>query len=133
MQLKQWGQMIGLCVWRTLRSRRVLIAIAALVVGALVMAVPELESVQSELLTLAVTLALTVIGGYSVVEAAAYARERNGKHNPDEDPAERLRDLIKEVLIEILDGMVDDFDEELDTIEDAVVEGVEDAEPTAVR
>lgn len=59
-----------------LKSRRVLIALCTLGVGLLVMIVPTLEPVQRELLMLVVTLALALIGGYSVEDAARAARSQ---------------------------------------------------------
>src|SRR5690349_18941380 len=82
-----------------LKSRRVVVALSALIVGLLVIAVPELQPVRGELLTLVITLALAVIGGYTVEDAAKAGRDRSAAQ-PDD-----LRDLIKEVL----DGMVDEL------------------------
>ena len=86
-------------VLMALKSRRVIVALAALIVGLLTLAVPELETVRAELLTLVVTLALAVIGGYTVEDAAHAARDRASA------PDQELRDTIKEVL----DGMVDEI------------------------
>jgi hypothetical protein len=82
-----------------LKSRRVIVALCALIVGLLTLAVPELQSLRGELLTLIITLALAVIGGYTVEDAARAARERAESPTPDD-----LRQLVKEVL----DGMVDE-------------------------
>jgi hypothetical protein len=79
------------------KSRRVLIAAAALLIGLLTLAVPTLQPVRQELLTLLITLALALIGGFSVEDAAHAARERSAL--PDED----LRALIEEVVEGILD------------------------------
>jgi hypothetical protein len=81
-----------------LKSRRVIIALSALLVGLLMLAVPDLQPVRGEILTLVVTLALALIGGYSVEDAARIARDRASV------PPEQLRELIKDVL----DGMVDE-------------------------
>jgi hypothetical protein len=86
-----------------LKSRRVVVALSALIVGLLVIAVPELQPVRGELLTLVITLALAVIGGYTVEDAAKAGRDRSTAQ-PDD-----LRDLIKEVL----DGMVDELADKL--------------------
>lgn len=80
-----------------LKSRRVIIALAALVVGLLTLAVPEVQPVRGEILTLVITLALAVIGGYSIEDAARAGRERATL--PEND----LRDLIKDVLTGIVD------------------------------
>ena len=81
-----------------LKSRRVIVALCALLVGLLALAVPELQSVRGELLTLIITMALAVIGGYSIEDAVNAGRDRSAA------PPDNLRDLIKEVL----DGMVDE-------------------------
>lgn len=80
-----------------LKSRRVIVALAALVVGLLTIAVPELQAVHGEILSLIITLALAVIGGYTVEDAARAARERATL------PPEDLRQLIKDSLGEFLD------------------------------
>ena len=82
-----------------LKSRRVVVALSALIVGLLVLAVPELQPVRGELLTLVITLALAVIGGYTVEDAAKAGRDRAAT------PPDDLRDLIKDLL----DGMVDEL------------------------
>jgi hypothetical protein len=83
-----------------LKSRRVIVALCALIVGLMVMAVPELEAVRGELLTLLLTLALAVIGGYSVEDAARAARQRD----PVLDEADQ-RHLLREVVESVLDEM----------------------------
>jgi len=80
-----------------LKSRRVIVALAALAVGLLLMAVPELEAVRGELLTLLVTLALAVIGGYSLEDAARAGRDRADR------PAEETRELLKDALNSLID------------------------------
>ena len=79
-----------------LKSRRVLIALCVLVVGLLTLAIPDLRPVHGELMTLLITLALAVIGGYSLEDAARAGRETHPAA-PDE-----LRDLIKEVLMDVV-------------------------------
>ncbi len=81
-----------------LKSRRVLIALAALLVGALLLAFPELEAVRGEMLTLVITLALALIGGYSVEDAAAAARQ--SPPNPELEAA--IREMVSAVLEEVL-------------------------------
>lgn len=82
-----------------LKSRRVLVAIATLIIGLLTLAVPELEVVQGEILTLLITLALAVIGGYTVEDAAREARGR--------DTALDDADL-KRLIREIINGLMDE-------------------------
>lgn len=83
-----------------LKSRRVIVALCALLVGVLVLAVPELDAVRGELLVLLITLALAVIGGYSVEDAAHAARE----HTSTVSDAD-LRDLLYEVLDELIEEL----------------------------
>ena len=82
-----------------LKSRRVVVALSALIVGLLVLAVPELQPVRGELLTLVITLSLAVIGGYTVEDAAKAGRDRATT------PPDDLRDFIKDLL----DGIVDEL------------------------
>lgn len=58
-----------------LKSRRVLIALASLFVGIVVMKVPQLEALHSELLILIVSLALSLIGGLSLEDAVIAAKQ----------------------------------------------------------
>ena len=97
-----------------LKSRRVIVAISALLVSLLVLAVPELEPLRGEILTLLITLALAVIGGYTVEEAARAGRERANL------PPDELRELIKDVL----NGMVDEVAEG-NTTDERLPEAVE--------
>ncbi len=77
---------------QALTSRRVIVAEAALIVGLLILLVPSLAPLRGEILTLIVTLALAVVGSYSLEDAARAGR--NGEVlNGDE-----LRELIEEVV-----------------------------------
>ncbi len=87
-------------VWKVLRSRRVLASLAVLLVGLLTLLIPELQAVHDQLVVLIVTLALMLIGGVSIDEAARIAKERNGEED------ERLREVIKELLSELFEEMV---------------------------
>lgn len=87
-----------------LRSRRVLVALAALLAGLLVAALPELAAVRAELLTLLITLALALIGGYSVEDAARAARTST--------PPDELREQMREVLQGMLDELLHSPQEE---------------------
>lgn len=80
-----------------LKSRRVLIALSTLIVGTLIMAVPGLEAVEGELLTLVLTLAMALIGGYTIEDAAIAARGRSEQPVPDDLPA-----LIRVILLTLL-------------------------------
>lgn len=86
-----------------LKSRRMIIALSALLVSLIVMAVPELEPVRSDLLTLVITLALAVIGGYTVEDAARAGRERAAM------PPDQLREVIKDVLTGMVDELGDTY------------------------
>ncbi len=81
-----------------LKSRRVVVALCALLVGLLTLAVPELVVVRGELLTLVISLALAVIAGYTVEDAAKVARDSAAQ------PPQDVRELIREVL----NGLVDE-------------------------
>ncbi len=80
-----------------LKSRRVLVALAALLAGLLTLAAPDLAAVRGELLTLITALALAVIGGYSLEDAVRAGRERAAL------PADDLRALLKEALASLID------------------------------
>ena len=80
-----------------LKSRRVLIALRALIVGLLTLAIPDLQPVRGEIMTLLITLALAVIGGYSIEDAARAGRERAAL------PPEDLRELVKDTLTDLID------------------------------
>lgn len=85
-----------------LKSRRVLVALVTLLVGVVVLAVPELAAVQDEILVLLVTLALAVIGGYSVEDAASAARQQEVTFSEDS-----LRELLREVVNSLLDELME--------------------------
>lgn len=77
-----------------LKSRRVLIALSALIVGLLTMAVPEMAFVRAEVLVLLVTLALALIGGYTIEDAATAARQSN----PSPIPETQIRELVDAII-----------------------------------
>lgn len=79
-----------------LKSRRVIVALCALLVGLLTLALPELRPIHTELLALLITLALAVIGGYSLEDAARAGR------SPQSPAPDDLRDLIKDVLMDVV-------------------------------
>jgi hypothetical protein len=80
-----------------LKSRRVIVALSTLIVGLLTLAVPDLQSVRGEILTLLITLALAIIGGYSIEDAARAGREQASR------PPENLREAVKDVLVGVVD------------------------------
>ena len=87
-----------------LRSRRVVIALCALLVGVLVLAVPPLAALRGELLTLLTALALALIGGFSLEDAARAARESPPAPLPTPDD---LRPLVRDLLDSVLDEMIE--------------------------
>ena len=87
-----------------LRSRRVVIALCALLVGVLVLAVPPLAALRGELLTLLTALALALIGGFSLEDAARAARELPPAPLPTPDD---LRPLVRDLLDSVLDELIE--------------------------
>jgi hypothetical protein len=81
-----------------LKSRRVLVALASLAAGLLVAAIPELAAIRGELLTLLVALALGLIGGYSLEDAAVAGRTA--------PPAQELREALKDALGALIDELL---------------------------
>jgi hypothetical protein len=84
-----------------LKSRRVIIAICALLVGSVTMLVPQLEAVRAELLMLLITIALAVIGGYSIEDAAHAARGRDTSLD-NADVQQLIRETIERVMDETM-------------------------------
>ena len=82
-----------------LKSRRVIIAIISLAVGIFILAVPEFAPMRQELLTLLTTLALALIGGYTVEDAVQIARQ---SQPTETEVPEQLKDLIESLIDEIL-------------------------------
>lgn len=80
-----------------MKSRRVLVALSALLLGLVTLALPELAIVRAEMLVLIITLALALIGGYTIEDAARIAREAQ----TPTVPREQLRELIEAVLDEL--------------------------------
>jgi hypothetical protein len=87
-----------------LKSRRVLIAVASLLVAILIMSVPQLEAISEELLVLVITLALALITGYSVEDAVTVARQAPLPDNLREQIREVLDAVIDEAISEKIEG-----------------------------
>lgn len=85
-----------------LKSRRVLIALASLLVAVLLMAIPELYPLRGELLVLVISLALALIGGYSVEDAVSLAKQQ-----PKEP-------LLKEQIRAVIEAMIEESLRELE-------------------
>jgi len=109
-----------------LRSRKFIIALAVLLISLLTMAIPSLEEVRGELLTLLITLGLALIGGITIEDAAAKGREAAAA--PAVPPAEAILDLVKAALesmfaraeLQIVDQSIELSPEEVDTIAESV-------------
>jgi hypothetical protein len=105
-----------------LRSRKFIIALAVLLISLLTMAIPSLEEVRGELLTLLITLGLALIGGITIEDAAAKGREAAAA--PAVPPAEAILDLVKAALEAYFDRaeleVVELSPEEVDTIAESV-------------
>lgn len=89
-------------LWLLLKSRRVLVALVSLALSLLVLAFPALASVQAEVLTLILALALALIGGYSLEDAVAAARQT--------PPPEDWRTELRETIHTLLDAALEDRD-----------------------
>ena len=84
-----------------LKSRRVLIALASLIVGVLLMAVPELYPLRGELLVLVISLALALIGGYSVEDAVSLAKQQPKSSELKEQIRAVIEAMVEESLLEL--------------------------------
>lgn len=84
-----------------LKSRRVIIALVSLLVGMLVLAVPQLESLHNELLVLVVSLALALIGGLSVEDAVIAAKQSTSDASIRQQIDEAVDAIIDEMLSEV--------------------------------
>lgn len=78
-----------------LKSRRVLISLVTLLFGVAVMLLPDLAPLTDEILVLLLTLALALIGGYTLEDAVQIARQQ--PLPPDE--LESLIRLIIEAML----------------------------------
>lgn len=69
-----------------LKSKRLWIAIVTAIVGVIIALVPELQDVQTELITALTVIAGVLIGGYSAQDAVVSAKSGTSKydtHNTD--------------------------------------------------
>ena len=78
-----------------LKSRRVLISLVTLIVSIGIMLIPTLAPVQGEILVLIITLALALIGGYTVEDAVSIARQQP---LPPDDLKALVHDVIEAVF-----------------------------------
>ena len=70
---------------RALRNKRVQMALATLLVAIIINLLPNLASVQSEILALLTALILALVGDYTVRDAARIGREHGLNDKQDED------------------------------------------------
>ncbi|PJF21850.1 MAG: hypothetical protein CUN56_08960 [Phototrophicales bacterium] len=78
-----------------LKSRRVLISLVTLLFGVAVMLLPDLAPLTDEILVLLLTLALALIGGYTLEDAVQIARQQPL-------PPDELESLIRLIIEAIL-------------------------------
>jgi hypothetical protein len=76
---------------KLLKSRQMVIAVSTLFVSLLVLALPDLKPIREELLTFIITLALAIIGGYTLQENGQSGDKQNIER-------EELRELVEDVL-----------------------------------
>lgn len=88
-----------------LKSRRVIIALVSLLLSAIVLAVPSLEPLHSDLLVLVTSLALILIGGLSVEDAVIAS-----KHGANDAS---IREQIDRAVLVILDEMLTETEENI--------------------
>jgi hypothetical protein len=79
------------------RSRKVIIAVATLFISLAVMRLPELASIQEPLLQLIVTLALALIGGITIEDAAKHAKSVAAPETAKKDLEDVVRAIINEL------------------------------------
>lgn len=79
------------------RSRKVLVALVAIIMSLLVAAVPTLEAVRGELFVIFVTLALVLVGGITVEDAVKVGREESTA------PARPTNDYVRELIEALVD------------------------------
>jgi hypothetical protein len=83
-------------IYNLIRSRKVIIALVTLFVSLVVLRVPELASIQEPLLQLIITLALALIGGITIEDAAKKAREAAKPEGARKDLEDLVRAIIEE-------------------------------------
>jgi hypothetical protein len=82
-----------------LRSRKGIVMITNIIVSAIVLAVPQLETVRVELTALLTTIAVALIASIAWEDAAAIGRENAAA--PDEPIDADTRKLIEEIVKEV--------------------------------
>lgn len=92
------GPLLGL-----LKSRRIMFAILTFIVSVLVQYIPELESQADNILNLAAFIALVVVGGLTVTDAAEYVGKRRYETDPPQERSPMAEDNLRELIDAILD------------------------------
>ncbi|GAB1422531.1 hypothetical protein MASR2M15_27650 [Anaerolineales bacterium] len=69
---------------KILKSKRVMVALSSLILALLLSLFPELASIQEELKLLILTLALALIGGYSLHDAVQSSRKDPEQDQPQD-------------------------------------------------
>lgn len=82
-----------------LKSKRALVSLATIVVSILILAVPSLDSLRGELLTLVTALALVLIGGYTVSDAAAAGKTSAAV------PTQDLKTVVDDAANQIINAL----------------------------
>lgn len=100
MENKQERRILIDPIMMVLRSRRVIIAIVSLIVGLLVLYVPQLEALHEELIILLVSLTLALIGGLSLEDAVIASRQVPPRTDIKEQIREVLDVIVDEALVE---------------------------------
>jgi len=88
-----------------LKSRKVIVSICALLLNLLIIAVPELEPLRGELMTVITALALALIGGIAYEDGARIGR--GAAAQPPQPSAELIKSLfgdLVDTVSETLDG-----------------------------
>lgn len=85
-----------------LRSRKVLTALVALGMAILIALVPDLQPVRGELYTFVLALAIALIGGTTIEDAA---RHVSANPDPQKSPRDAARALGEVVLEEVFDAI----------------------------
>ena len=91
-----------------LKSRRVMLSVINLVIVGLIMWIPELETLQTELLTILTAVYLALVTGISWEDAAAAGRNQELSDNWQDE----MTDVIRETILLLAD--TSDIDATLD-------------------
>lgn len=87
-----------------LKSRKVIVSLCALLLNLLIAALPELEPLRGELMTVITGLALALIGGIAYEDAARAGREAAAA------PVQPNAELIKLLFGDLVDSVSENYD-----------------------